>query len=217
MNNARPVAELLQSITAEELAALQGLKPKRARARKKQRTPEHMTPGELGRFFDAIESKRDLAMFRVMYCKGLRASEAGMIQMADWNDKEKLLTIRRLKGSRGGVFSMHDHELRAVRAWIRERGIAPGPMFLSRNALSIERTQVWRLMKKYCQLAGIGASKAHPHALKHSRGTHLLAETGKLHVVQDSLGHANIANTTIYAGVGNRERSEAVLLNQGKY
>lgn len=190
---------------------------KKRRQRKQEKTPEHLTPAELLRFFAAIESKRDLAMFRVAYCKGLRASEIGLIQMGDWDDKDKLMTIRRLKGSRGGVFSMHDHELRAVRAWIRERGTAPGPMFLSRNATAIERTTVFRLMKKYCQLAGIAAGKSHPHVLKHSRGTHLLEETGKLHVVQDGLGHKNIANTTIYAQVGNRERSEAVLLNQGKY
>ena len=101
--------------------------------------------------------------------------------------------------------------------WIRERGTAAGPMFLSRNALPIERTQIWRLMKKYCQAAGIPASKAHPHALKHSRGTHLLEETGKAHVVQDALGHKNIANTMIYAQVGNKDRSAAIALNQAKY
>ncbi len=217
MNSARPVEELLQSLTPDELASLQSLKRKRRTSRKQEKTPDHLTPAELQRFFGAIESKRDQAMFRVMYCKGLRASEAGMIQMSDWNDREKLLTIRRLKGSRGGVFSMHDHELRAVRAWVRERGIAPGPMFPSRLGTAIERTQVWKLMRRYCQLAGIAMAKAHPHALKHSRGTHLLEETGKLHVVQDGLGHKNIANTTIYAQTGNRERAEAIALNQGKY
>ena len=39
----------------------------------------------------------------------------------------------------------------------------------------------------------------HPHVLKHSRGSHLLEETDKIHVVQDALGHKNIANTMIYA------------------
>ena len=45
--------------------------PKR-RARRRERVPDHLTPAELGRFFGAIDSKRDEAMFRVMYCKGLQ-------------------------------------------------------------------------------------------------------------------------------------------------
>jgi site-specific recombinase XerD len=66
-------------------------------------------------------------------------------------------------------------------------------------------------------LAGIPQSLAHPHSFKHSRGNHLLDETGKVHVVQDALGHASIANTMIYAQTSNRARKEAVEINRKRY
>jgi len=52
---------------------------------------------------------------------------------------------------------------------------------------------------------------------KHSRGSHLLEETQRIHVVQDALGHKNVASTMIYAQVSNRDRREAVALNRSKY
>jgi len=36
--------------------------------------------------------------------------------------------------------------------------------------------------------------------LKHSRGSHLIEETQRIHVVQDALGHKNIASTSALAG-----------------
>ncbi len=160
---------------------------------------------------------RDQAIFRILYCKGLRASEVGILERADWDDRERQLTVRRLKGSRPGVYDMHDRELRALRAWLKIRGDSPGPLFPSRNHRAISRFRIWELTRRYALAAGIPADKAHPHALKHSRGSHLLAETGKMHIVQDALGHVNIANTARYAQTANPERREAIRLNRSKY
>lgn len=179
--------------------------------------PKGLTGAQLEALFGVIEGKRDAAMFRVMYTKGLRASEVGLLELRDWDDRAAVLYVHRLKGSRSAPFPMHDKELRAMRAWLKERGGAPGPIFLSRNHRAISRIRVFELMKKYCQIAGIPSWLGHPHALKHSRGSHLLEETGKVHVVQDALGHRSISNTMIYSQVSNRDRREAVALNRSRY
>jgi site-specific recombinase XerD len=186
--------------------------------RYKDDPPKSLSPRQLEAFFLATKaSRRDEALFRIMYCKGLRASEIGRLSVDDWDDREQMLTVHRLKGSRSGVYPMHDRELRALRAWLKERGNAPGPMFPSRNHRPISRIRIFELFQRYARAAGIPRSLAHPHVMKHSRGTHLLAETGKMHVVQDALGHVNIANTAKYAQAGNQERSAAVQLNRSKY
>jgi site-specific recombinase XerC len=179
--------------------------------------PKGLSATQLDAFFGAIGDKRDAAMFRVMYTKGLRASEVGLLDMRDWDDRGAVLYVHRLKGSRSAPFPMHDKELRALRAWLKVRGAAAGPIFLSRNHRPISRIRIFELMRKYCRLAGVPTWLAHPHALKHSRGSHLLEETGKVHVVQDALGHKNIANTMIYSQVSNRDRNEAVALNRSRY
>jgi type 1 fimbriae regulatory protein FimB len=188
-----------------------------AKKRKVLEAPKGFSADQLERFFHAIKDKRDQAMFRIMYCKGLRASEIGMLEMNDWDDRAATLYVHRLKGSRSAPFPMHDKELRALRTWLKIRGSAAGPIFLSRNHKPISRIRIFALVRKYAQLAGIPQSLAHPHAIKHSRGNHLLDETGKVHVVQDALGHANIANTMIYAQTSNRARTEAVEINRKRY
>jgi len=192
----------------------QTVTPKR---RISEEPPKYLTPAQLQDLFRVIDSKRDEAMFRIIYCKGLRASEVGRLHLSDWDDRERMLSVHRLKGSRSAAFPMHDQELRALRAWLKVRGWAPGPLFASRQGGPISRQRIWELMKYYCLAAGIPNEKAHPHALKHSRGSHLLEETGKIHVVQDALGHKNIASTMIYAQVSNRDRTGAVDLNKTKY
>jgi len=191
-------------------------KPKRRRAENTE--VKSLSPAQLQDLFRVTRaSERDEAAFRVAYCKGLRASEVGRLQMSDYDDRSGRLRVTRGKGSFGGEFPMHDLERRALKKWLRLRGPAPGPIFSSRNHRPISRRRLDQLMKLYCRLAGIPGELAHFHVLKHSRGMHLLEETDALHVVQDALGHVNIANTVKYARATNRRRIEAVEKNKGKY
>jgi len=165
-----------------------------------------LTEPQLQAFFATIKDKRDLALFRVMYHLGLRASEPGTIDVSDFRQADGKLKVTRKKGSSGGEYRLPDLALTALRSYVRyDRPKTPGPLFLSRNGRGIERTQVWRLAQHYGQLAGI---PVHPHMFKHSCGTHL-AEMGEdLLDIQDQLGHKSIANTRRYIGVANKRRDQ---------
>ncbi|MGG7380887.1 tyrosine-type recombinase/integrase, partial [Escherichia coli] len=79
--------------------------------------------------------------------------------------------------------------MRTLRAWLKERGTFPGPLFPSRQgSKGISRIRLDQLMKKYCKLAGIPKDKAHMHALKHSAGTHLAERGASAAEIQDWLG-----------------------------
>ena len=154
---------------------------KRAKAKRTARNSysepfkrDYFSPDEIRRFFAVLKGNRDKAMFRVMYLKALRASEVGMLRMEDYHEREGRLFVRRLKHSKAGEFRLHRQEGQFLRAWIRERGRAPGAIFRSRNHRPISRRQLDRLVKAYGAAAGLPAEKCHAHAFKHSRGTHLL-------------------------------------------
>jgi integrase len=101
-----------------------------------------------------------------------------------------VLFLYRGKGSISREHSLVDNELRALRAWIKERGTTPGPLFPSRQgSKGISRFQLDKLIKKYCKFAGIKRDKAHFHALKHSCGTHLAERDATADEIQDWLGH----------------------------
>ncbi len=162
----------------------------------------------MGRLMKAITSKRDRALFSVAYHHGLRASEVGRLQLSDLRLDAGRIYVTRLKGSHSGEFRVLDGELLLLRAWIRERGRAPGPLFPSRNRRGIGRMQLHDLMVRYATAAGIPRDKRHFHVLKHSCGTHLLTITGDITQVQDWLGHVNIQSTLVYSKVTNKRRDE---------
>lgn len=163
-----------------------------------------MTVPELERFFKAIDSIRDRAIFRVMYHHGLRAGEIGKLDMSDFRAGSSLnldrLHVHRLKGSISGESGMVPIAAQAVRAWVRKRGHTEGPLFPSRNRSRITRWRIWQLMQRYCEAAGIPPEKRHPHVMKHTCCTHLVSDRREsIMDVQKHVGHASINSTLIYA------------------
>jgi len=169
--------------------------------------PKFLSEAQIGAFFKAIDrldkpsQVRDRALYRVMYHRGLRAAEMGLLEVSDWDSSDSTLIVRRLKGSRSGKYQLVDVEGKALRAWLRERGSAAGPIFPSRNHQPISRDMVRKRFLEYALAAGIERRLAHPHTLKHSCGTHVLKMVGSLEEVKDHLGHKSIQSTEIYAQI----------------
>jgi site-specific recombinase XerD len=185
------------------------MEPAAKKVRKPDKPLKFLSHEETAALFQVITRARDKAIFRLLYHRGLRASEVGRIQISDWSPETERLMVRRRKGSVSAPFRLTAIESRVLRAWIRERGTAAGPMFLSRKHSPITRQQIYTLMRDYCQRANIPAERAHPHALKHSCGTHLLEKLGDITVVQDHLGHRDIRSTMIYAKLVSPTRERA--------
>jgi site-specific recombinase XerD len=123
-----------------------------------------------------------------------------MLQTEDVDLKQGRITIRRLKGSLGGVYPMSADTTKAIRAYLRTREDNDSPfLFLSNRGVPIDRRTLWKMMQTCGKQAGLPGDKQHFHNLKHSIATHLLDAGADLSFVKDWLGHANIQNTTIYA------------------
>jgi site-specific recombinase XerD len=167
-----------------------------------------LTQDEMRRLLSAIDSKRDQAIFLLAYRHGLRASEVGMLHVADLDLKQYRLRIHRLKNSLAGLHPLQPDELKALKAYLKERQSTAPALFLSRNDKPISRRRLDELIKRYDEHANIPESKRHFHALKHSIATHLLDAGADLRFVQDWVGHASIKNTVIYAQLTSRRRDE---------
>jgi site-specific recombinase XerD len=167
-----------------------------------------LTQSEMRALLDAISSKRDYAIFLLAYRHGLRASEIGLLRREDLNLKEYRIRIQRLKNSLAGLHPLQPDELKALKAYLKERTSTAPSLFLSRNNEPISRRMLDVLIKEYGKCAGIPESKRHFHVLKHSIATHLLDAGADLRFVQDWIGHASIRNTVIYAQLTSRRRDE---------
>ncbi|NUQ49503.1 MAG: tyrosine-type recombinase/integrase, partial [Phycisphaerae bacterium] len=92
------------------------------------------------------------------------------------------------------------HRRRAGIDVLRPRDALALPLFLSRNGGRMERTAVWRMVRRAARMRGI-PGKVSPHTLRHSFATHLLEGGADLRVVQELLGHVSVTTTAIYTHV----------------
>jgi integrase/recombinase XerD len=149
---------------------------------------------------------RDRAILELMYASGLRASEVGTLGMREVIETLGVVRIRG-KGDKERLVPMGRPAREALSAYIadcrprlaRPDGRDRDRVFLSRTGRPLERVRVWQLVKKHAQAAGL--ANVHPHVLRHSFATHLLMGGADLRVVQELLGHADIATTQIYTHV----------------
>src|SRR5579859_7446051 len=84
-------------------------------------TIKFLTADEARRLFGAIDNKRDRAMFLVAYRHGLRASEVGMLHVADVDLKKLRIMVHRVKGSLPGEHPLQPDEAKAIKAWLKAR------------------------------------------------------------------------------------------------
>ena len=179
----------------------------------------HLTPEELLAVLKAARSHsaRDWAMVLLAYRHGLRASEVCDLKLADADLKAGFVSIRRLKGSLHTVQPLYRHkgqplldEVTAVRAWLRKRQPDGSDyLFLSQKGGRLHRSQFFRVFRACAKGAGLPPQKRHPHALKHSLASHLVAGNLNLALVQQCLGHKAIGSTMKYVEVSDAQASEA--------
>ena len=149
---------------------------------------------------------RDQAIIELFYACGLRASELADLTLEQLH--LDLGVIRVLgKGKKERIVPVGVPAQKAVLKYISDlrprllavKGLASSRVFVSRSGRPINRIVLWQRLDQIAKGAGIRG--VHPHALRHTFATHLLSGGADLRVVQELLGHANIATTQIYTHV----------------
>ena len=101
------------------------------------------------------------------------------------------------KGKRRTVF-LPDKLRKLLKSYLQKQKITAGAVFLSRNGKLLNRSNIWRDMKKLCESAGVEPGKVFPHNLRHLFARTFYSIEKDLSRLADILGHTNVTTTRIY-------------------
>ena len=179
----------------------------------------YLEPAEVLAVLKAAKAKgaRELAMILLAYKHGLRASEVCNLRLHDIDLKNGNIVVERLKGSLRTTQALTEHrgepllnEMKALRDWLRVRpNDGSDFVFNSQKGGKLDRSQFFRLFKAVASAAGLLPEKQHPHSLKHSLASHLVAANTNLALVQRQLGHKSINSTLRYVTTTDQQASAA--------
>jgi integrase/recombinase XerD len=189
-----------------------------------EKLPDALSIDQVGRLLDqgfppTPAGARDKAILEVLYGCGLRVSEVvGLNRTSVLLDEGFLRVIG--KGNRERVVPVSGTAHRALASYLAaarellhpKRVSAPADgfaVFLNLRGRRLTRQSVFNIVE--CCGASVGIEGLHPHTLRHSFATHLLEGGADLRVIQELLGHADIATTQIYTHVDRRHLREEYL------
>lgn len=197
--------------------------------RKEGRT---LSPEQAKQFLAYLKGHRNEALYAVMLSTGLRRGEALGLMWKDLDRDSGVLQIRRQLKREGGTLVTVDtktsrsrrsvnlpppmlkallwHERRqeTERTALGTSWIKTDFIFTSAVGTPIDPRNFYREFTKICRDAGMG--DWHPHELRHSAASLMLAQGVKLQVVSQVLGHASIRMTAdVYGHILDPDRQEA--------
>ncbi len=156
---------------------------------------------ELAALLVAATDPLDRALLLLGAHAGLRAQECVDLRWADIDLARRRLTVRRGKGGKARTV--------AVSASLAEALTALPRASRAEHILPYRTTiTAWRRLRALCAAADVSPKGV--HALRHSAGTRLYAETSDLESTARHLGHSTLETARVYAKWSDRRLRDTV-------
>lgn len=182
--------------------------------------PKVVSVGDVDRLLDAareagareglspaarLKALRMRCLVEMLYATGLRVSELIALPLSAATTRERFLVVRG-KGDKDRLVPLNDAARKTARDYLevlRKADEADTRWLFPSDGASghLTRQAFARDLKSLGAAAGLSPAALSPHVLRHAFASHLLQNGADLRVVQELLGHADIATTQIYTHV----------------
>lgn len=156
-----------------------------------------LTKSEYLRLVDAAAKTGDERLNLILQsicATGMRVSELAFLTVdALWAGRAEVC----LKGKTRTVLIPGKLQKR-LKQYIKRHKIESGPIFVTANGKAVNRSNIWKAMKRLCAAANVEPGKVYPHNLRRLFARtfyHIKKDIAKL---ADVLGHSRIETTRIY-------------------
>ncbi len=172
-----------------------------------QRLPKVMTVAEIEEILRENLSKTQRVIVELLYGCGLRVSELTNLKINNFDLSAKYLTAFG-KGSKERIVPLGKKAIVAIKDYLPFRDFLLKKFRLDTKILLInENGKNMTRQEVYIFIHELG-KKIHknisPHTLRHSYATHLLENGADLRVVQELLGHSDVATTQLYTHISKK-------------
>ncbi len=150
---------------------------------------------------DDLKGQRDKAMLEVLYATGIRVTELISIRIADVNLNAGYIKVKKKNKER--TIPVGNVALKCLKEYVENvrplliKTEEEETLFINANGQKMTRQGFWKILKQYKDQAKIDKELT-PHTIRHSFAVHLLQNGAEVKMVQEILGHTDVASTLMY-------------------
>jgi hypothetical protein len=167
---------------------------------------DYLPEKKANELIDKTALKHHKVLFLLMLDAGLRVTEACSIKIKNFDFKSRLIKVKSAKKRKDKFreIPISDRLYQAIAEYLTERKIKDPESFLfpSDQSVSghISRIAAWTALDKFKKKSA-GFQNLHPHALRHTFATNLIAKDTHIVHIKELLGHDKLDTTAIYTHI----------------
>ena len=176
-----------------------------------KKLPKVLTVEEINKILAEDLTTVQRVIMELLYGCGLRVSELAGLNVNDVDIRAKYLRCFG-KGSKERLVPLNKNAIKALKGFYPEReyivnkyNLDTGKILLHDSGKPFTRQDIYNFIHSQ----GLKLHKSiSPHTLRHSFATHLLENGADLRVVQELLGHSDVATTQLYTHISKKRLKE---------
>lgn len=158
------------------------------------REEKELTQPEYQRLVKAAEDSQLSFILQTICGTGIRISELQSITVEAVQAGKAVVNCK----NKTRVIFIPAPLQKILKQYIKKTGLKAGSVFISQNGKPLDRSSVWRQMKRLCKKANVPPEKVYPHNLRHLFARIFYSIKKDIVRLADILGHSSINTTRIY-------------------
>lgn len=166
--------------------------------KRKETVPIFLTENEVAKMIECAPNIRAKFVISLLYASGIRLSE--FISLNQGQIIDRRFTVIG-KGDKARLCFIDDRTDKLMEEYLATRTDHDSALVVSyEHKKRMTATNVQLIIRNAAKRAGI-AKKVTPHTLRHSYATNFLKNNGNIRYLSQSMGHASLNTTAMYAHV----------------